>query len=290
MRIALATCSDLPDWEVDDRPLHAALEARAVDLSQPAWDDPDVDWASFDAVLIRTTWDYHHRREEFVSWCRKAAALTRFFNPASVVEWNTHKSYLKTFADHGIPTVDTIWLEQGAEIDLAAECAQRGWSRAFIKPVIGANAAGTLRFDVHAEGLAAAAAHIAEHLPASPLMIQPYIATVESHGEVSAIFLDGRFTHGVRKVPVPGDYRVQDDHGASDEPWEFTEAELAPLKAYLERSEDDLLYARFDMLQDAEGQLRLIELELVEPSLFFRHGPGAAEVLAEGLLRRARSA
>jgi len=289
MRIALATCSDLPDWEVDDRPLHIALQEREVELSHPVWDDPDVDWGAFDAVLIRTTWDYHLKRSAFIAWADRVSQKTLLLNPSSVIQWNTHKSYLRDLAQRGIATVETLWLDRGDSVDLSSECAARGWSRGFIKPQVGATARETLRFDVSEDGLAAAQAHIARLLPHEGLMIQPYMASVETHGEVSALFIDGQFSHGVRKVPVAGDYRVQDDHGASDEPYAFPEEETARLRAFLAGLDEDLLYARFDMLRHPDGSLRLIELELVEPSLFFRHGPGAAERLAEGLLRRARA-
>ena len=118
------------------------------------------------------------------------------------------------------------------------------------------------------------------------MMLQPYVEQVERDGEWSAIFIDGDYSHGVRKVPVAGDYRVQDDFGATDMPATFTVDELALARSIVEAVEADLLYARVDFLRDEHGDLRLTELELVEPSLFFRHAPEAAERLADGLLRR----
>ena len=288
MDIALATCADLPDWEVDDRPLHSALRDRGVELHQPVWDDPAVSWDRFDAVLIRTTWDYHLKRDLFVAWAERVAGQTLLMNPASVIGWNTHKSYLRDLSERGMPTVDTLWLEAGDSVDIEAECSARGWTRGFIKPQVGATARETLRFDVTPEGLLAAKQHIDRLLPCEGLMVQPYMESVETHGEVSALFIDGSFSHGVRKVPVAGDYRVQDDHGASDEPYVFAAEETERLGNFLSGLDDDLLYARFDMLRHPDGSLRLIELGLVEPSLFFRHGPGAAERLADAVIRRAQ--
>lgn len=287
MHVALVTRSDLPDWEVDDRPLHRAFEERGVRLSHPIWDDPAVDWSAFDAVLVRTTWDYCDDRAAFVAWAERVEEQSLLMNSAAVIRWNTDKTYLRMLAERGIPTLDTLWLAQGAAPDLSEECRRRGWTRGFIKPVVGSTARETLRFDVSEEGLAAAQEHVARLLPDEGLMVQPYIESVETQGEVSAIFIDGRFTHGVRKVPVAGDYRVQDDFGASDEPHEFTPEELEQLAGFLGRLEDDLVYARFDMLRHPDGGLRLIELELVEPSLFFRHGAHAAGQLADAVLRRA---
>jgi len=287
MRIGLATSSNVPEWEVDDRPLHRALEEAGAEVSHPVWNDPGVDWASFDGVLIRTTWDYHLHRDAFVAWAERVEEVTLLLNTASVVRWNTHKSYLRRLEEAGLATVDTLWLPAGGRVDLRRECESRGWSRAFIKPQVGATARGTLRFDVTESGLAEAHAHVARLLPKEGLMVQPYIESVETHGELSAIFVNGEHTHGVRKIPLAGDYRVQDDHGASDEPYTFSEEELGPFKQFLTSSSDDLLYVRFDLLRHPDGSLRLIELEGVEPSLFFRHGEGAARRLATALLARA---
>ncbi|MEC9372196.1 MAG: hypothetical protein VYC34_00055, partial [Planctomycetota bacterium] len=291
MRIALATCANLPDWEVDDAPLHEALRRRGVDLHQPAWDDPRFEWAACDAVLIRTTWDYMERCDEYVAWADRVAARTRLYNPPAVVRWNTHKRYLRELEERGIRTAPTVWLDRGGRADVAGLMRDRGWRRGFIKPAIGATARETLRFAADGEGLAAAQAHVDRLLPREDLMLQPYLETVETAGEVSAIFIDEEVTHCVRKVPVPGDYRVQDDFDAHDEPTTFSGSDLERARAAVGAAESilnvNLLYARADFLRDpASGDLLLTELEMVEPSLFFRHGPDAADRLAEALLRR----
>jgi hypothetical protein len=292
MRLALATCRDLPDWEVDDRPLRQALRDRGALVAEPAWDDPGVDWSSFDACLIRTTWDYMERRDDYVAWAKRVSGATRLFNSAAVVEWNTHKSYLRALEDRGVAIVPTEWLPEGAPAAIGELVASRGWSRAVLKPVIGATARETLRFAADADGLRAAQDHADRLLPVEGLMLQPYLDRVETDGEVSAIFVDGELTHGVRKVPVNGDYRVQDDFGARDFPYSFAGEERLAAEAVVaaaERALDlaaPLLYARADFLRGPRGELLLTELELVEPSLFFRHAPAAAGALAAGLLRR----
>lgn len=282
MDIALVTCravgtwpiaptpEDPFPWAIDDRPLHAALVARGARVHVPAWDDPDVDWSRFDLAVTRSTWDYHHRRDAFVAW---AARVPRLAPSAEVVRWNTDKRYLRDLA---VPQVPTIWLEPGQALPDVP------WPRAFLKPVVGATAEHTLRFtdpDL-------ARAHLAEH-PTKAWMLQPYVADVETMGERSAIVVGGQVTHYVRKDPVPGDYRVQDDYGATDRPHEPTALEqrfVADVIAAMPR----LAYARIDWLPTEAGPA-LIELELVEPCLFFRHGPGAAEKLAERLLSDAGS-
>lgn len=288
MRIALATCAQLPDWEVDDRPLVAELEARGVEVLEPAWDASGVDWSAFDACLIRTTWDYMARQEDFVAWAARVEQVTRLFNPAATVRWNTHKRYLRELEARGAPLAPTVWLDRGAAVDVAAMVRERGWTRAFVKPQVGASARETLRFDADRAGIAAAQAFLERTLAVEDMMVQPYLPSVETEGELSAIFFDGRYSHGVRKVPVAGDYRVQDDFGAHDEPYRFRGAELA-LAERLAGLAGGLLYARVDLLRDPAGQLRLNELEVVEPSLFFRHDEAAAGRLAAALIDRVRN-
>lgn len=291
MKLALVTCNDLPGWEKDDRPLHAELDARGIPFDQPAWDD-DVDWGAYDAALVRTTWDYMPRRDAFVAWALDAGTRTRLFNPAEVIQWNTHKGYLRELAAQGVPLAPTVWVDRGGEVDLAKVMAERGWSRGFIKPVVGACAVGTLRFDT--TGLEAAQGHAEALLGESGLMIQPYLSRVEVSGELSAICFDGEVCHAVQKIPVPGDYRVQDDHGAKDHPVTLSEQQADVVRQVLDATHrvapgldgEPLLYARIDLMWDDAGALCVAEIELVEPSLFFRHGPEAPKRLVDALTRR----
>ena len=290
MQIALATCHNLPGWEKDDLPFHAALERRNVALHRPIWDDPTVDWARFDATVIRTTWDYMEKCEAYVAWAERVATLGHLFNPPEVVRWNTHKTYLRDLEARGVPIAPTQWLEVASPVDVAEVMSRHGWDRGFIKPVIGATARATLRF--HAREAPAAQTHLERYLPTEGMMIQPYLARVETEGEFSAIVFDGTPSHWVRKVPVPGDYRVQDDFGAHDEPWTPPDEARALASQALEAAatqldlERPLLYGRVDMLLDDGGRFVLNELELVEPSLFFRHDSQAADRLADALLAR----
>lgn len=321
-RIALATCANLPDWEVDDAPLHRALIDRGVDLVRPAWDDPAFDWASCDAVVIRTTWDYMERRGEFIEWTERVARVTRLFNPASIVRWNTHKSYLRDLERAGVPTVPTAWVSPGEAVDVRSLVADRGWSRGFIKPAVGATARETMRFALDGgepmpreaaprwngmpptvrgtipippvRDIAAAQEHVDRLLGAGEdLLIQPYLESVETHGEFSAIVIDGAISHTIRKIPVPGDYRVQDDFGAWDEPFSLPERERAVAASALAAVADVfgepgrcLMYARVDMLLDDAGSPCVTELEAVEPSLFFRHSNAAAARFADAVTAR----
>ncbi len=290
MRIAIATCSNLPSWEVDDAPLMPAFQSLGAQPVSCVWDDPSVDWAAFDACLIRTTWDYTSKLDAFVAWAKRVEAVTPLFNPAAIVAWNTHKSYLRELEQRGVPCIPTVWLHAGSAVNVREIMHKHGWSAGFLKPIVGATSRDTLRFTNDEAGLAAAERHLNCLLPTQGFMLQPYLPQVESHGEVSAIFIDGQYSHGVRKLPVEGDYRVQNDYGASDEPLQFDKADLDLARRIVELIDnDDLLYARVDFLRDAAGELRLVELELVEPSMFFRHCPPAALRLAEAVCSRVAS-
>ena len=298
MRIAMATCTSLPDWEVDDQPLHDALQQHGVEVEHPVWNDKSIDWSSFDACVIRTTWDYTDQRDEFVQWARMAASHTCLYNPAATIEWNTCKSYLKDLAECGIATIPTCWLEAGSSPDLAELMMAQGWTRGFLKPRIGATARGTCRFNIDDHSLEEAMSHLDTMLSNEHMMLQPYLDSVESLGEWSAIVIDGELTHAVRKIPRPGDYRVQDDFGATDETHTPTPDELAMvhetikvLHAHPEwtgHGQAPLLYARLDYLK-MDGRSLLNEVELVEPSLFFRHAPDSAVAFARAIVSRCRA-
>ncbi|MEE2908227.1 MAG: hypothetical protein VX527_10415 [Planctomycetota bacterium] len=296
MRLAIATCNTLPEWEVDDAPLHRALEARGVDISHEIWTDPTVDWASYTACLIRTTWDYYDRLEQFLEWAQRVSVQTQLFNPMQTVRWNTCKSYLQDLEAAGLPVIPTEWFEPGDRPELKAVMSNRGWTRGFIKPQVGATASGTMRFETDAHNLQIAQDHLDTLLECQAALVQPYLEQVETLGEWSAIFIDGVWSHAVRKIPVPGDYRVQDDFGASDEPYEPAPSERALAMEVMHARQDhsnwtgeprgqSLLYGRVDMLYSGETPL-INEVELVEPSLFFRHEPDAALRLTEAILQR----
>lgn len=295
-KIALVSCRALPEWEVDDQPLWSALEDRDVELCLPVWDDERFDWQSCDLVIPRTTWDYQERWEEFLAWFKRVGTCTQLLNSSETLEWNIDKRYLKELPIPQPPThwIDQQYLSRVEALDLAGSlirlCRENGWQRGFLKPHIGASARGTFRFstrDAHEQ--AALAQHLMEWLPQRHLILQPYLDNVEERGEVSLIFFEGELSHAVQKIPVRGDYRVQDDYGASDHPWEPPLSWVKQCEALLSSLPIMPLYARCDALQDEEGDFRLVELELIEPSLFFRHDLESPARFAAAILRRCPS-
>ena len=292
MRIALVSSSN--DWigEADDQPLQDHLCSLGATVCKPAWDDVSIDWAGMDLCLLRTTWDYHERRDEFLRWAKEVSELSELHNPLRVIEWNSIKTYLRDLQTMGLPVAPTLWLERGAEVDLREMLGGQTWDRGFLKPEVGACASQTLPFQMNPEGIARAQAHLEQELPTAGFLIQPFLESVGVEGEYSVIFIEGDLTHCVRKIPVPGDYRVMDEYGATDTLATLSPEELTLARRVYEACEQRfdlsaaLLYCRVDFLRDSAGALVINEVELVEPSLFFRHCEASAVRLAERLVRR----
>lgn len=282
-RIAIATCAGYDDLKGDDRLLQEALAERAAYPPPYVWDGEQPDWREFDACLIRSTWDYHDKHQEFLAWTRAVGAETRLLNPPVLVAWNSEKTYLRELAAAGIPTVPTVWVGRDEEVDVEALLAERGWSEAVIKPVVDLGAKNLRRVRATSD---AASGALAEVQTRGEAMIQPYLPSLESQGELSLICIDGQLTHAVRKQPAPGDFRVQSIWGGSVEPTEPTPEAVAIANQALTHLDEPPLYARVDLVAGLDEDLRLIELELIEPNLYLSTHPPAAATLTEAALLR----
>jgi hypothetical protein len=284
-QVALVTCAAVPDLDADDRLLLGPLADREVGVTAAVWDDPSVDWTGFDLVVLRSPWDYPARRDEFVAW---AATVPRLVNPAEVVAWNTDKRYLTELRDAGVPVVPTAWVAPGDTWQLPADGE---W---VIKPAVSAGSRDTGRYDAtDAEHRALAAAHVAWLQAAGRLvMVQPYLAAVDTYGETAVLFLGGDYSHSIRKGPLLTGPDQQDVELFRDEtitarlptPAELSLAEKA--LAVVPGGPDRLLYARIDLIPGLDGEPLLVELELTEPSLFLATAPEGPTRLAEAIRHR----
>ncbi|HYQ78057.1 MAG TPA: hypothetical protein VEP91_02980 [Solirubrobacterales bacterium] len=283
LRIAIATCAGYDDLKVDDRLLQEALAARLAYPPQYVWDGEQPEWGQFDACLIRSTWDYHDKHEEFLAWTRHVAAGTRLWNPPELVAWNSDKAYLRELAAAGVPIVPTVWVERVDEIDTEVALRERGWTEAVIKPTVDLGAKNLHRVRA---GAGEAQPALAAVLERGKAMIQPFLPSLETEGELSLIYIDGELSHAVRKRPAAGDFRVQSIWGGTFEPAEagLREQEIAALA--LDHLDEVPLYARVDLVPGPDGDLCLIELELIEPNLYLVTRPPAAAMLAEAVLLR----
>ena len=279
MRIVIASCKELPSFEKDDRPFHAALRARNIDFVVLPWDEITAA-SSYDACLIRTTWDYVERWQEFSVWTQEVSKQTRLLHSAELIAWNIDKRYLRELNQKGVAIAPTLWLDK--PIDLRSWLETGSYNKGFLKPVVGACASDTMRFsDANVEE---AQQFLESCCRQQQMMLQPYLHTVETEGEYSTIFFGGKFSHAVRKIPVPGDYRVQDDFGAKDEGIMAPKGLMELSLKVLEHIAFPWLYARVDALHTPQGQWVLNELEMIEPSLFFRHDEHAAMMLCDALI------
>jgi glutathione synthase/RimK-type ligase-like ATP-grasp enzyme len=231
-----------------------------------SWRDDTVDWSVFDAALVHSTWDYHEDLDAFLGWSERVGHLTRLVNPASVIAWNAHKRYLLDLERDGLPVVPTVVVERDRPESLAAVVDRTGWSEVVIKPCVSAGAIDTGRY--RADDPSAARA-VADVLDRTDALVQPYLPEIETAGETSVLVIGGDITHAVVKVPGTGDFRVQLHHGGVERSVEATPAERELAHAAVEAVSRiaPVLYARVDCVT-VDGQPRLMELEVIEPSLF----------------------
>ena len=281
MNIGFATSAAYPSLTDDDRPLLDLLRDRGATASAAVWDDPSIPWASFDAVVLRSTWDYHLRVGEFETWLHALdAAGVRLWNPTALVRWNMHKRYLRELGERGIQVPPTEWVSRGDPRPLASVLRGRGWSDAVVKPAISASATETWHTtpEVRADG-----ARYARLVSERDVLVQLAVPEIRSAGEWSLVFIAGAFSHATVKRPRPGDFRVQVEHGGSVDPASAPAAVVDAGRAIADALERPWLYARVDGVATAGGFV-LMEVECIEPHLFLAHAPGAHERFAQALL------
>lgn len=267
MRVALVTAAQARAVDEDLPPLLAALGGRADVV---VWDDPSVRWRDYALAVVRSTWDYAARRDEFLAWADRVSRLTRLENPAPILRWNTDKRYLRDLA---VPVVPTHWIEPGEEPRVPFD------GEVVVKPVVGAGSIDTARHGDRGEALVHARNLLAK---GRAVMVQPYLGAVDHAGETALVYIAGAYSHAVRKGPMlRSDMRFVDGLYAAEEiaPREPSPAEREMADRVI-ASRPGLLYARVDLVP---GPL-LLEFEATEPSLFLNYGPGSADRFARAIV------
>jgi glutathione synthase/RimK-type ligase-like ATP-grasp enzyme len=290
-RVALITYSGVPAITTDDRLLRDALVARGAEVDARPW-DARTDWSSYHRLVLRSCWNFHHRPKEFLLWVNEVKERHdgSLRNSPALVQWSVDKRYLMDLEAGGVAIVPTIWVSAAdgePAPNLDELIATQGWKEgAVVKPAISATAHQT--WLVEPSGASAHQPRFESLLATSPsgVMVQPFLPEIRD-GEWSLVFLGGEFSHAVVKRPADGDFRVQNDFGGSVErrepSAELIEDGLAVLSAAARATNtrvEDILYARVDGIVRDESLL-LMELEVIEPALFFSHAPGAAARMAE---------
>ncbi|MBI5245764.1 MAG: hypothetical protein HY923_01175 [Elusimicrobia bacterium] len=282
-RVALVTCASIRELTDDDRPLLGELAGLGIDAQPAVWDDPSKAWSGYDLVLIRSAWDYHLKPAAFASWLtRLEISGAVLWNPAAVLRANADKSYLKALEAAGVAVAPTLWVSAGSSANLDALLDSRGWDEAVVKPVVSAGAYRTSRVR---RGDPAGQIALDEVLAHSGAMVQPYLPEIAAEGEWSFIFLGGEFSHAVLKTPRAGDFRVQEEHGGGTVRREPPPELLAQAREAAIAGPGPWLYARVDGVRRGR-ELLVVELELIEPSLYLAHAPGAARRLALAVKER----
>jgi hypothetical protein len=273
--VVLVTATTVSKQDFDEAPLLEALAGVGLTARVLAWDDPTArpGFAAARICVLRSTWNYVHHWTDFLAWVTWCAGVTSLWNPAAVVRWNSHKGYLFELAAAGIPIVPTHLVPRGTAVDLATLVS--GWDSVVVKPAVSAGSFATLKAD--AADLAPAARHLSAMLSERDMLVQRYEPSVEDYGERSLVVIDGELSHAVRKSArfIGAPEAVSDDAVA------IADDERALARAVLAAAPTPLLYARVDLVRDSAGRPQLMELELIEPSLFFgRHPPSAARMAA----------
>jgi glutathione synthase/RimK-type ligase-like ATP-grasp enzyme len=257
------------------------LEAQGISARAVIWDDPAVDWSRYTLCVVRSTWNYHRKRGEFLAWAERVSRVTALWNPPEVLRWNTHKSYLRDLEQRGVPVVPTKWLTAGSRANLETLMSVHGWESAVVKPTVSASAEDTLL--ITSTTVDEGQSLLNTLLPRRDMMVQPFIASVQTERERSYMFIDGEFTHAVRRPFA----LAQEGYDAwRVKPFQPSAKEISFAQRALRAARHVTLYARVDLVSDEAGDLRVMELELVEPSLFFAQSPRAAEQLARAIVAR----
>lgn len=272
--LCFLSTDDLEGYTFDDDLAVGPLAELGWRVETLSWHDRSVDWNRFEAVVIRTTWDYQNDPEEFLTVLEEIdRSSARLENPINVVRWNLNKRYLDEMARRGCRIVPTIWDPVYSPTEFDNWCGKLGTNELIIKPEISATAGHTYRLSTYDPALK-------EVFAARPFLVQPFMPSIETEGEFSLFYFGGKFSHAINKKPQPADFRVQEEFGGIITAIEPEDALLTAAQSAVELIGEELLYARVDLVRSDE-EFALMELELIEPALYFRMDERSPKFFAE---------
>jgi hypothetical protein len=280
-KCAFLTLQERGDFVIDDELAVKPLERLGWSVATLSWRQRDIPWNAFDGVVVRSTWDYWNDVPGFLEVLSRIDRETRLANPLDLVHWNLPKTYLLDLAGKGVGVVETIWLDGLREGSLA-DCAVRlTTDQLVVKPVVGAN--GEDAYRIGPGEAPERLRDIAERFRGRRCMVQPFMQNVLSEGEYSLFYFGGSFSHAILKVPARGEFRSQEERGAAILP--VVPEDLLRLRGRraLEAVSPAPLYARIDLVRNAKSDFEVMELELIEPSLYLRTDPEAPERFARAV-------
>jgi glutathione synthase/RimK-type ligase-like ATP-grasp enzyme len=289
--IALISAIAARDVDEDLPPLESALRNAGADVTIAEWDRPH-DWSRFDIALLRSTWDYPLRLVEFLDWAEAVSRKTKLLNPLPLVKWSSDKHYLSDLAAKQVPTVLTRFVEPGQspERRIAELLSQPAVDELVVKPAVGAGSRDAQRFG--REETPEAARHAQRMLAEQrSVLLQPYLSRVDEHGETALIYFEGEFSHAIRKGPLLKRKEGPTTELFAKEAITARVPDAAELRVGARALQavpfETPLYARVDLIRDQQGEPVVLELELIEPSLFFPFSARSAESFAAAIVRRA---
>lgn len=271
MPVYLVTFEEMPAGDVDDQQLIPELEALGISAQFVIWDDPTVDWSKADLAVIRSTWDYFLKYPDFLHWLDTVSRQTRLMNPVETIKWNLHKAYQQELIRQGVRCVETVWVRENTSMDITELIKQHHWNRFVIKPAISAASYATRRFTINE--LQQAQQHLNTFGANADMMIQPYLKSFDTQGETSLMFFNRVFSHAVQRQAA---LNASDPLSGYNELITVPESAIQFAHQILSLIDADLLFARVDISLGENHDHTLLELELVEPSLFLSYCDGAA--------------
>jgi len=281
-RIAFVTSSVKPDFAGNDISVVDLLKSSGTEVQPLPWDVDTTTWNSFDLVVIRSCWNYHHHPEKFIQWIdQMERQKVKMFNPLKIARWNLHKGYLKDLEAKGVSLPETVWLNKGSEANLSSIMNERNWKKAVVKPAISATAFNT--FLVSKEEASKQQQKFESLIGQADMLVQKFMTEVQEQGEWSLIFFDKKFSHAVIKQPAEKDFRVQNDFGGSAIHATPPALVLKQAERIINLIDEPLLYARVDGVV-SEKKILLMELELIEPTLFLEKENGSAQTFAKAMI------
>lgn len=294
MDVALITCSEWPRLSHSDRILQRALATRGIEACPLIWNDPAVDWSRPLISVLRSPWDFYSQHSAFLEWARHVSQMHTLWNPFPLLHWNSHKDYLRDLAEQGIPIIPTLWLMQGSSANLEQLMQEHHWSQVVIKPAISSNAYGTIQV-AEEEAASDGQLYLDHMLTLHDMLIQPFFPAVLSKGERSLIFINGEVTHAVLRPPIRA---VSHSQASSPHAATLTteklivphEEELRLAHKIIHLLPSRVLFARIDLVDDIDGQLCVMEVELIDPKLWLDLMPVAVERFADAITKEVQQA
>lgn len=285
-RCAFLTLDDASAYVVDDALACEPLREVGWEVEPVSWRRSGVAWSDYDLVVIRSTYDYMTAPDAFLAALEEIERSgTPLFNDLGIVRWNLRKTYLRDLAGRGVPVVPTVWRDRLRPGELPDLLRETGAAEAVVKPVVGANAEGAFRLT--AGSVRERAEEVEAWYAERALMAQPFVPAVVEEGEFSLFYFNGEHSHTILKTPRASDFRVQEEHGGQIRSVTADAALLAAGAAALQAIGAAPLYARADFVRANGGGFWLMELELIEPSLYLRTDPGAPRRFARAIDHRA---